>query len=58
MMIHYNVPKPDISEDFTIEDIHKIRVWNYERLKDATTDELIADIEQRAAEVRDKVKVV
>ena len=37
-MIH-NIPKPDISPDFTISDIHKIREWNYERLKDATYEE-------------------
>jgi len=37
-MIH-NIPEPDISPDFTIEDIHKIREWNYEKLKDATPEE-------------------
>ena len=37
-MIH-DIPKPDISPDFTIDDIHKIREWNYERLKDATHKE-------------------
>ena len=40
-MIH-DIPKPDISPDFTIDDIHKIREWNYERLKDATVEEQIA----------------
>ena len=37
-MIH-NIPEPDISPDFTIDDIHKIREWNYEKLKDATHEE-------------------
>jgi hypothetical protein len=37
-MIH-SIPKPDISPDFTIEDIHKIREWHYEILKDATSQE-------------------
>jgi len=37
-MIH-DIPKPDISPDFTIADIHKIREWNYERMKDATHEE-------------------
>ena len=37
-MIH-NIPQPDISPDFTIDDIHKIREWNYEKLKDATHEE-------------------
>ena len=48
-MIH-NVPEPDISPNFTIEDIHKIRAWNYERLKDATKEEQAEDMRKRAAE--------
>ena len=28
-MIH-DIPKPDISPAFTIEDIHKIREWDYD----------------------------
>jgi len=48
-MIH-NVPEPDISPDFTIEDIHKIRAWSYERLKDATKEERIEDVRKRASE--------
>jgi hypothetical protein len=47
-MIH-NVPKPELSPDFTIDDIHKIREWHYERLKDATVDERLADIQKRSA---------
>lgn len=31
-----------ISPDFTIEDIHKIREWNYERTKDMTVEEKVA----------------
>jgi len=46
-MIH-NIPKPQISSDFTIDDIHKIREWNYERLKDATTKEWIEEIRRQA----------
>ena len=48
-MIH-DVPKPAISSDFTIEDIHKIRVWNYEMLKDATREERIEDARERVEE--------
>lgn len=40
-MIH-DIPMPVISPDFTIEDIHKIREWNYARLKDATVEEQTA----------------
>ena len=48
-MIH-DVPKPNISPNFTIEDIRKIRTWNYERLKDATREEQIEDARERAAD--------
>ena len=48
-MIH-DIPKPDISTKFTIDDIHKIREWNYERLKDATVDERLMDINKSAEE--------
>jgi hypothetical protein len=51
MMIH-DIPKPDISVAFTIEDIHKIRVWDYERLKDALQEEYHADTERRAEKTR------
>lgn len=37
-MIH-DIPKPKISDKFTIEDIHRIREWSYERFKDATLEE-------------------
>lgn len=49
-MIH-RIPKPQISSEFTIEDIHKIREWNYERLRDATIGERIKDTAHRAARV-------
>jgi len=48
-MIH-NIPEPDLSPDFTIEDIHKIREWNYERLKDATLEERRADTVRRTSD--------
>ena len=48
-MIH-NIPKPDISPNFTISDIHKIREWNYERLKNATVEERLMDINEGAEE--------
>ena len=50
-MIH-DIPKPDISPAFTIDDIHRIRAWHYERLKDATPDERHADTERRADRTR------
>jgi hypothetical protein len=39
-MIH-DVPKPETSPAFTIEDIRKIREWHYEILKDATSEDQI-----------------
>jgi hypothetical protein len=35
----YDVPKPKISNAFTVEDIRKIRDWHYDVLKDATREE-------------------
>ena len=35
------ITKPNISPDFTIEDIHKIREYRYELTKDTTTQEKI-----------------
>lgn len=42
--------KPDISEKFTIEDIHKIRKYNTERRKKLTLDERLEDIRKSANE--------
>ncbi|MCL2494909.1 MAG: hypothetical protein FWE98_04545 [Oscillospiraceae bacterium] len=57
-MIH-NIPEPEISPNFTIDDIHKIREWNYERMKDATKEERRAEsdravrwFDERIAELR------
>ncbi len=50
-MIH-EIPKPEISPAFTVDDIHKIREWDYDRLKDATPEERRADTEFRAARTR------
>jgi hypothetical protein len=50
-MIHYDIPEPELSPDFTIDDIHKIRNWNYERLKDATIEERMTDSQKRVDSV-------
>jgi hypothetical protein len=50
-VIHYDIPEPDISTNFTIDDIHKIREWNYERLKDATLEERKEDTRKRIAPI-------
>ena len=53
-----NIPKPDISPAFTVDDIHKIREWNYERLRDATPEERRADTERRAEEGRRAIEEI
>ena len=45
-----NIPMPDISPDFTINDIHKIREWIYERQKGMSDQEIIDDINAGARE--------
>jgi glutamyl-tRNA reductase len=49
-MIHYDIPEPVLSPNFTLDDIHKIREWNYERTKDATREERLDLIHREAAE--------
>ena len=56
-MINYDIPMPELSPNFTVDDIHKIREWNYERMKDATVEERVAfykkageDFDRRMAE--------
>jgi len=56
-MIH-DIPKPNISPAFTIDDIHKIREWDYERLKDATPEERHADTEYRAERTRRAIEKI
>ncbi|GMO11316.1 MAG: hypothetical protein Ta2A_19560 [Treponemataceae bacterium] len=38
-MIHYDLAKPEVSRNFTTDDIHKIREWHCEQLKDASVAE-------------------
>ena len=56
-MIH-NIPEPDISPDFTIDDIHKIREWNYEKLKDATPEERREYYKQSKREIDARIESV
>jgi len=48
--------KPIISEDFTIEDIHKIREYNHEVTKDMTFEDRKAYYEEGAAEVLERIE--
>lgn len=42
--------KPEISAEFTIQDIHKIREWNFERRRGMTSTEINADTKRGADE--------
>ena len=53
-MIHNN-PLPKVSPAFTIEDIHRVREWNSERLKDATPQERRNDTKRRTEEALKKL---
>jgi hypothetical protein len=45
-----NIPEPEISLAFTIEDIHKIREWNYECQKGMPYAERVSDTAKRGEE--------
>ncbi|GHS92122.1 hypothetical protein FACS1894139_09320 [Planctomycetales bacterium] len=50
-----DIPKPALSPNFTIDDIHKIREWNYERMKDATWEERVEDTRRGADAARQQI---
>lgn len=45
------IPNPQISADFTVDDIHKIREWHYEITKDMSPDEHRAFYNDGALEI-------
>jgi len=53
-----NIPKPELSPNFTIDDIHKIREWNYERLKESTPDERRAESERKMRDYVNRLDLV
>jgi predicted secreted protein len=53
-----SIPKPEISPNFTIDDIHKIREWHYESRKGMTRQEVIDHINRRGAEFEALVDAV
>ena len=48
--------KPVISENFTIDDIHKIRQYNYELTKNMTFEERRAYYDEGAASVLARIE--
>ena len=49
-----NIEKPLVSPNLTIDDIHKIREYNYEMTKDYTINELIEYYKNKADEISKK----
>jgi hypothetical protein len=47
--------KPTLSPNFTIDDIHMLREWNYERRKDMSPDEYLADVARGAAKGQEMI---
>jgi len=43
-----DIPEPEISPAFTLEDIRKIRNWNHERYKSMTLQEICEDTRKGA----------
>ena len=48
--------KPIISENFTIDDIHKIREYNLEKRKELTLEERLEDIKKKADECESDIE--
>ena len=49
-MICEKIEKPKLSSNFTIDDIHKIREYNYECTKNMNREELMEYYEKKASE--------
>ena len=43
--------KPIVSEDFTIDDIHKIREWHYEQRKEMGLEEYTKELSQKVKSI-------
>ena len=51
-----NMEKPILSPNFTIEDIHKLREYNYEITKDMTDKERMDYYNKKGREVQRKLE--
>jgi plasmid stabilization system protein ParE len=43
--------KPSVSQDFTIDDIHKIREWHYEQRKEMGMEEYARVLSQKVKSI-------
>jgi hypothetical protein len=54
-MINYNIPYPKLSPYFNLEDIRKVRDYEYELLKDATHEEIIKFYHEKSKPFFEKI---
>lgn len=47
--------KPDFKNSFSVEDIHKLREYHYEKTKNFIGEELINEINEKADVIRQKI---
>ena len=47
--------KPEFKDSFSVEEIHKLREYNYEETKNLTNEELINGINEKASIIREKI---
>jgi len=50
--------KPNLSSEFTMDDLRKLREYNSLRRIGMTTDELIADIEKGASVMQESIEEI
>jgi len=53
-----NISKPIISDNFTIDDIHKIRLWHYKKFSNATLEEEINYVRKIAKKVENEIEEI
>ena len=51
-----NIKKPDISPNFTIEDIHKIRAYHYELYKEMGEKKFMEYMDKKATELHELIQ--
>ena len=52
----HSIPMPEISPDFSVDDIHRIREWNHLRRKHMTVEERCADVNQVSEKVQREIE--
>ena len=57
-MLNMNVERPVLSPNFTIDDIHKLREYNYKVTKYCTNEELINYYKDKADKISKEYSLV